>query len=213
MAVRILLADDHTLFRVGLRRIIEDHGDFEVVAEASTGLEAVELGRQFQPDVALLDVGMKEMNGIAATAQLLRHSPHTAVMILSMHSDERYVIRSLKAGARGYMLKDAVEEGLYLAINCLARGEHYFSPQLLVPSARELKAREVEDRYELLTDRERQIYHLLVDGRGNKEIAVRLNLSLHTVETHRTRIMEKMDAHGIAELVIGAVRRGDVLPG
>jgi two-component system response regulator NreC len=211
VAIRILLADDHTLFRHGLRRILEENPQFQVVAEASSGLEAVEQAERNQPDVAIVDIGMKELNGVEATAQILRHSPKTAVLILSMHSDERYVIRAVKAGARGYMLKDAVEEGLIRAIHLLHRGQAYFSPAVanaLRNGHRQARTREVEDRYELLTERERQIYHLLAEARSSKEIANRLGLSVHTVETHRTRIMEKMELHGIAELVLSAVRRG-----
>ncbi len=214
--IRILLADDHTLFRCGLRHILHEHDQFSVVAEAGSGLEAVELAGQFKPDVAVVDIGMKELNGVEATSQLIRESPKTAVLILSMHADERYVMRAIKAGARGYMLKDAVEEGLIHAIHVLHKGGSYFNPALL-RSLEERKflgagSREAEDRYELLSGRERQLYHLLAEGKANKEIAARLNLSLHTVETHRTRIMEKLGVHGIAELVLGAVRRGHFLP-
>ncbi len=214
--IRILLADDHTLFRCGLRHILEEHEAFAVVAEATSGLQAIELARRWKPDVAVVDIGMKELNGLEATAQLLRECPQTAVLILSMHSDERYVLRAVKAGARGYMLKDAVEEGLIGAIHSLYRGGSYFTPEFL-RSLEERKAfgaaaLDTEDRYELLSDRERQLYHLLAEGKANKEIAARLNLSLHTVETHRARIMDKLGVHGIAELVIGAVRRGHLFP-
>jgi DNA-binding NarL/FixJ family response regulator len=216
MPTRILLADDHTLFRRGLRRILEDHPDFTVIGEAATGLQAVEMTRLHKPDVALVDVGMKELTGIAATTQMLKHSPNTAVLILSMHQDERFVVRSLKAGARGYMLKDSLEDTLFQAIRMVQRGEFYFSPALVRflrdENLRQVRARKTDDGYELLTDRERQLYHLLADGNCNKDIASRLNLSLHTVETHRNRIMEKLGLHGIAELIIDAVRRGNVLP-
>ena len=211
MPIRIELADDHSILRQGVKRMLEGHSNFVVVAEASSGLEAVELAQQHLPDVAVVDIGMKELNGVEATAQILRHSPKTAVLILSMHSDERYVIRAVKAGARGYMLKDAVEEGLIRAIHLLHRGQAYFSPAVakaVQNGHRYTRTREVEDRYELLTERERQIYHLLAEARSSKEIANRLGLSVHTVETHRTRIMEKMELHGIAELVLSAVRRG-----
>ncbi len=212
MPTTILLADDHAILRQGLRRILESRPDFSVVAEAGSGLEAVELAVLYQPDVAVVDVGMKELNGIEATAQILRHSPRTAVLILSMHSDERYVIRSVKAGARGYLLKDSVEEELIEAIHLVARGGHFFSPavsEVVQDGYHRLKqSTGVDDRYELLTERERCVYALLAEGKSNKEIANRLNLSLHTVETHRSRIMEKLDIHSTAELVLGAVRRG-----
>jgi DNA-binding NarL/FixJ family response regulator len=215
MALRILLADDHNLFRQGVRRILETQPDMQVVAEASSGLEAIDMAREHQPDVAIVDIAMKELNGIEATAQLLRQSPKTAVLILSMYSDERYVMRAVRAGARGYLLKDTVEEGLIEAVQHVAQGQAFFSPSiariLQEAHSRDLQGQKVDDRYELLTERERQLYHMLAEGQSNKEIASRLNLSLHTVETHRTRIMEKMGVHSIAELVLGAVRRGVVV--
>lgn len=213
MSTRILLADDHTLFREGLRRILEEQPDFEVVAETGSGIEAVDLARQYQPDLALLDVTMRELNGIEALKQIVRHSQRTAVAILSMHSDERYITRAMRSGARGYILKDSVEDGLIRGIHAMCRGQVFLSPAVSAIIERTQvqagpKGPAAEDRYELLTDRERQIYHLLAEGMANKDIANRLSLSLHTVETHRTRIMEKMDLHSIAELVLSAVRRG-----
>ena len=215
MSTRILLADDHTLLRQGLRHILESHRDLVIVAEASSGLEAVELAERHQPDVAVVDVAMKELNGIEATAQIVKKSPRTAVLILSMYSDERYVLRAVKAGARGYLLKDSVEEELIRAIQLVQRGTAFFSPTVArvfqEGYARLKGTEEVDDRYDLLTDRERHIYQLLAEGNSNKEIAGRLALSLHTVETHRSRIMEKLGVHSTAELVLSAVRRGLVL--
>ena len=214
MSSRILLADDHTLMRQGLRFILESHADFEIVAEASSGIEAVEAARLHHPDIAIVDVAMKELNGIEATAQILKHSPHTAVVILSMYSDERYVLRSVKAGARGYVLKNSAGDELVQAILTVQRGTAFFSPAVARifqnGFARLKDARETSDRCDLLTGRERQIYQLLAEGNSNKEIANRLGLSLHTVETHRWRLMEKMDLHSTAELVLSAVRRGMV---
>jgi DNA-binding NarL/FixJ family response regulator len=210
--IRILLADDHHLFRNGLRRILEEQPEFEIIAEASTGLEAIDLAKLHRPDVAVVDIGMKELNGIEATAQILRHSPLTGVLILSMYSDERYVMRAVKAGARGYVLKDTLEDGLIEAVQSVHAGQAYFTPSvaklLQETHSRGADEEQFEDRYDLLTDRERQLYHLLAEGRSNKEIAARLGLSLHTVETHRTRIMDKLGVHSIAELVLSAVRRG-----
>jgi len=210
--IGILLADDHTILRQGVRRILESDPGFLVVAEAASGLQAVELCQRHQPDVAIVDIGMKELNGIEATTQMLRRSPKTAVLILSMFADERYVIRAVKSGAKGYLLKDSVEEDLLQAVRVVHAGQSYFSPPiakiLLDGYARDLKSKQVEDRYELLTERERQVYQLLAEGKTNKDIANLLNLSLHTVETHRIRIMEKMDVHSAAELVLSAVRRG-----
>jgi len=214
MPLRILLADDHTLMRQGLRHILESNAELEIVAEASSGIEAVEAARQFKPDVAVVDVAMKELNGIEATSQILKHSPHTAVLILSMYSDERYVLRAVKAGARGYVLKNSAADELIRAILTVQRGMAFFSPavaDIFQDGFASLKdARVTNDRYELLTDRERQVYQLLAEGNSNKEIANRLSLSLHTVETHRWRIMEKLDLHSTADLVLSAVRRGMV---
>jgi DNA-binding NarL/FixJ family response regulator len=214
MSIRILLADDHTLMRQGLRHILESHADFEIVAEASSGIEAVEAARLHHPDVAIVDVAMKELNGIEATAQILKASPQTAVLILSMYSDERYVLRSVKAGARGYLLKNSAGDELVQAVLAVQKGTAFFSPAVARifqnGFARLKDARETSDRFDLLTDRERQVYQLLAEGNSNKDIANRLGLSLHTVETHRWRLMEKMDLHSTAELVLSAVRRGMV---
>ncbi len=214
MSVRILLVDDHTLMRQGLRHILESQPDFDIVAESSSGIEAVEAARLHKPDVAIVDIAMKELNGIEATSQILKHSPNTAVLILSMYSDERYVLRAVKAGARGYVLKNSAGDELIQAIHTVQRGMAFFSPavaQIFQDGfARLRETNGINDRFELLTDRERQVYQLLAEGNSNKEIANRLNLSLHTVETHRWRIMEKLDLHSTAELVLSAVRRGMV---
>lgn len=214
MSTRILLADDHTLMRQGLRYILESRPEFNIVAEASSGIEAVEAARHHKPDVAIIDVAMKEMNGIEATTQILKYSPGTAVLILSMYSDERYVLRAVKAGARGYLLKNSAGEELIQAIHAVEKGLAFFSPavsEIFHDGLARLKdVHRAQDRFELLTDRERQIYQLLAEGNSNKDIANRLNLSLHTVETHRWRIMEKLDLHSTAELVLSAVRRGVV---
>jgi two-component system response regulator NreC len=214
MSIRILLADDHTLMRQGLRHILESHPEFEVVAEASSGIEAVEAARRHKPDVAVVDIAMKELNGIEATSQILKHSPLTSVLILSMYSDERYVLRAVKAGARGYLLKNSAGDELLQAIQDVQRGLAFFSPSVAAVFqngfARLNDTGAISDRFELLTSRERQIYQLLAEGNSNKDIANRLNLSLHTVETHRWRIMDKLDLHSTADLVLSAVRRGMV---
>src|SRR5207248_2750864 len=185
MPVRILLADDHTLMRQGLRHILDSRPDFDVVAEASSGIEAVEAAQLHRPDVAILDVAMKELNGIEAISPILKHSPRTAVLVLSMYDDERYVLRAVKAGARGYVLKNSAGEELIQAIHTVQRGMAFFSPAVAHifqdGVARLQDARAVSDRFESLTGRERQVYQLLAEGNSNKDIANRLNLSLHTV--------------------------------
>jgi len=210
MLLRILLADDHALVRQGLRRILETHPGLQVVAEASSGVEAVDLAHSHGLDLALLDVGMKGLNGLEALTQLRRSFPRLAVVMLSMHADERYVLRAVREGANGYVLKDCVEEELITAILEVRRGRRFFSPEV----DRFLRLRRpedgVEDRYERLTDRERHVYQLLAEGNSNKEIAYQLSLSPHTVETHRARIMEKMGLRSATELVLSAVRRGIV---
>lgn len=212
MAIRILLADDHALVREGLRNILEGYPEFSVVAEAGSGIEAVDLARKHRPDVAVVDIAMKQLNGIDAVRQIARQSPETGVLILSMYSDDRYVRRAVKAGARGYLLKDSVGEDLLKAIRAVHSGQSFFSPEvartLLEVCERDRAGRDVEDRYELLSDRERQVYQLLAEGKSNKEIANLLGLSLHTVETHRVHVMEKLDVHSVAALVLSAVRRG-----
>ena len=214
MPIRILLVDDHAILRQGLRRILTQTAEFEVVAEAGSGLEAIDQAAKFRPDLAIVDIAMKELNGIEATRQILKKSPNTAVLILSMYDNEAYVMKATRAGARGYLLKDSIEEDLLQAVRVVHSGQPFFSPRiaklLLEGYARGIDGREVDDRYELLTTRERQIYQLLAEGKSNKDLANMLGLSIHTVETHRIRVMEKLDVHSAAELVLSAVRRGIV---
>lgn len=215
MPTRILLADDHTIMRQGLRQILEHEGDFTVVAEAGSGLEAIQQALEHQPDVAVVDIAMKELNGIEATAQILKRAPGTKVLILSMYSDERYVISAVKAGASGYVLKNSAGDELIRAVHEVLKGATFFSPEVAKVyrngySHHQNNARDAEDPFESLTERERHVYQLLAEGNCNKDIANRLELSLHTVETHRWRIMEKMNLHSMAELVLSAVRRGIV---
>jgi two-component system, NarL family, response regulator NreC len=211
MPTTILLADDHAILRQGLRRILESHDGFEVVAEACTGVEAVQLARESQPDVAVVDIGMKELNGIEATSQILRVSPGTAVLILSMHADESYVVRSVRAGASGYILKDSVEHELVEAIQTVQKRGRYFS-QSISATVRagydQILKSAPADRYDQLTRTERVVYQMIAEGNSNKEIGGKLNTSVHTIETHRAHIMEKLGLHSVAELVLSAVRRG-----
>jgi DNA-binding NarL/FixJ family response regulator len=210
--VRIVLADDHTVMRNGLRLLLERQPHLLVVGEAADGRQAVTLSEQTHPDVVIMDIAMPNLNGIEAARQIVSHSPRTAIAILSMHSDESYVIRALKAGARAYLLKDSAEADLLAAVRALTEGKSFFSPaisKILVEDyMRQLESRGAEDTYELLTNREREILQLLAEGRTNKEVAGMLNLSLYTVETHRTHILQKLNLHSVPELILYAVRKG-----
>jgi len=210
--VRILLADDHTVMRNGLRLLLERQPHLQVVGEAADGRQAVAICEQAHPDVVIMDIGMPNLNGIEAARQIVSHSPRTAIAILSMHSDESYVIRALKAGARAYLLKDSAEADLLAAVRALTEGKSFFSPaisKILVEDyMRQLESRGAEDTYELLTNREREILQLLAEGKINKEVAAVLNLSLYTVETHRTHILQKLNLHSVPELILYAVRKG-----
>ncbi len=210
--IRILLADDHTVIRTGLRALLDRQTDFEVVAEASDGRQAVEKCDTARADVVVMDVAMPNLNGIEATRQITAKVPDIAVVILSMHSDEAYVLRALKAGARGYLLKDSAEADLINAIHAVHQKKAFFSPaiskMLVEDYMRQLQHRNVEDSYELLTMREREILQLLAEGKSNKEVASMLNLSLYTVETHRGNILQKLNLHSTPELILYAVRKG-----
>jgi two-component system response regulator NreC len=210
--LRILLADDHTVMRSGLRALLERQNNFEIVAEAENGRDAVSLSSSLRPDVVIMDVGMPLLNGIEATKALLKQSPSTGVVILSMHSDEAYVMRSLQAGARAYLLKDSAASELLSFIDAVSRGKSFFSSavsRLLAEDyVRVLKQKGAVDSYELLTMREREILQLLAEGKTNKEVAAELNISPYTVETHRGHILEKLGLHTPAELILYAVRKG-----
>ncbi len=211
---RILLADDHAVTRAGLRFVLEASPTMEIVAEAGDGRQAVELAAAHNPDVAVLDIGMPKLNGIEAARQIVSNNPQTAVVILSMYSEESYVTRALKAGARAYLLKDSAEIDLLRAIEAVVEGKSFFSPaiskMLLDDYLRRIDQNEVKDSYDALTTREREILQLLAEGKTNKEIALLLDVSLYTVETHRTHILQKLNLHNIADLVLYAVRRGIV---
>lgn len=210
--LRILLADDHTLVRQGLRKILEERSEWRVVAEAGDGREAVRQTLALQPNIAIFDIGMPLLNGIEATRQVVRRMPHIHVLILSMHSDEAYIIKAVQAGARGYLLKDSADADLIQAVEAVAAGKSFLSPAvatvMLDDYVRHLADRGIADRYERLSEREREIFQLVAEGHSNKEIADLLSISPATVETHRAHILEKLDVHNTAELVLYAVRRG-----
>jgi two-component system response regulator NreC len=209
---RILLADDHSVIRSGLKLVLERQPDFKVVAEAGDGREAVKLAEATRPHVAVLDIAMPNLNGIEAAHQMMASVPGISVVILSMHSDEGYVLRALKAGARAYLLKESAEGDLIAAVRAVRAGKAFFSPaisRLLVEDyMRQLHDRAIEDSYELLTPREREILQLLAEGKTNKDVANMLNLSVYTVDTHRGNLMEKLNLHSLPELILYAVRKG-----
>jgi two-component system response regulator NreC len=210
--IRILLADDHVVMRRGIRALLERRPDFQVVAEAGDGREAVTMTEQYSPHVVVADIAMPNLNGIEAARQIAQKSPQTAIVILSMHSDESYVLRALKAGARGYLLKDAPESDLIGAILAVHAGKAFFSPaiskMLVEDYMRQLQQRGTDDSYELLTTREREVLQLLAEGKSNKDVAGMLNVSLYTVETHRSNILQKLNLHGTPELILYAIRKG-----
>lgn len=209
--MRVLLADDHSIVRRGMRSLLETEDSVEVIAEASDGLEALRLCEEHHPDLLILDVAMPKLNGIDVAARSQKMVPPPQTIMLSMHLDESYVMRSINAGARGYLLKDATDEDLLPAIRAVAAGKSFFSPAVSGVLAEEymaqLKERGLTDSYDLLTDREKEVLQLLAEGRSNKEVAALLDVSLSTVETHRANLMQKLNLHSTAEIVLYAVRK------
>jgi two-component system, NarL family, response regulator NreC len=210
--LRILLGDDHILVRQGIRKILEEKPEWEVVGEASDGRDAVRQAETVHPHVAVLDIGMPLLNGIEATRQIVRRSADVHVLILSMHSNEGYIIQALKAGATGYLLKDSVDTDLIRAVAAVASSKSFFSPAvakvMLDDYVRHLADKGIADRFESLSPREREIFQLIAEGHSNKEIAELLSVSTATIETHRAHVLQKLDIHNTAELVLYAVRRG-----
>jgi len=210
--IRILLADDHNVMRDGLRALLERQQGFEVVGEAADGLQAVLLTEEYVPNVVVMDIAMPTLNGIEATRRITASVPGAAVVILSMHYDESYVLRSMKAGARGYLLKDSAKADLINAIRAVHDGRSFLSPRIsrLMQDdyLAQFEARGVDDSYDLLTDREREILQLVAEGKTNKEIAGVLNISPYTIDTHRAHILQKLHLHSAPELILYAVRKG-----
>jgi two-component system response regulator NreC len=210
--LHIVLADDHTLFRQGLRSVLEEQAGWQVVAEASDGAEAVRLALEHEPHLVILDIAMPRLNGVEATRQIARRLPDVRVLVVSMYSDDLYVTQALQAGAHGFVLKDSADADLVRAVRDLAAGKSYFSPAVskvvLDDYVRHLADRGITDRFDALSEREREVFQLIAEGHSNKEIAGLLNVSPGTVETHRARIMEKLDVHSAAEIVLYAVRKG-----
>lgn len=209
---RVVIADDHPLVRSGLRALLEREGEFKVVAEAADGDEAIQLSLQHKPDLILLDVGMPRVNGTDAAEHLSRKLPKTNIIMVSMHSDEAYVLRALKAGAKGYLLKASPEADVLAAARAVASGHAYFSPaisKMLVDDyVAEIRRRGVEDSYGLLSLREKEVLQLLVAGKNNRDIAELIHVAVATVETHRNTILRKLHLHNLPELILYAVRKG-----
>jgi RNA polymerase sigma factor, sigma-70 family len=212
--LRLLVADDHTLVRQGIRKILEAQPGWTVVGEAGNGRDAVRMAVELQPDVVILDIGMPLLNGVEAVQQITRRAPSMRVLVVSMHAADVYVTRAVRAGAVGYILKDSADADLLHAVTAVSQGKSFFSPAvarvLLDEYVRQLADRGVMDRFDTLSEREREIFQLVAEGFSNKEIAAQLGISPGTVETHRARIMEKLDVHSAAEIVLYAVRRGIV---
>lgn len=210
-SIRILLADDHTMVRDGLRALLAGQQGIEIVAEAADGRECIQLAEEHAPDVVMMDIAMPRMNGIEATRRILGEKPATGVVILSMHQDESYVLQALSAGAKGYLLKDSPREDILEAIRAAAQGRSFLSRKvsrmLQEEHIEELRSKGLDDTFDLLTDREREILQLLAEGRANKEVASLLNISTTTVETHRGHILRKLSLHGTADLILYAVRK------
>jgi two-component system, NarL family, response regulator NreC len=208
--LRILIADDHSIVRHGLRFVLENDPELEVVGEATDGREAVRLAEELRPRIIVMDIGMPQLNGLEATAQIVKRDPETAVIILSVYTDEIYLVRALKSGVKGYLVKGSIEDDLITAVRIVASGKCFFSPeisQLLAQNyTRQLQREEVQDSYDLLTEREKEILQLLAEGRSNKEAAAILNVSPYTVETHRMHFMQKLNLHNRGEIALYAVR-------
>ncbi|HEY4087172.1 MAG TPA: response regulator transcription factor [Bryobacteraceae bacterium] len=209
--IRVLVADDHGIVRTGLKLLLDRVPDIEVIGEAGDGREALKLTKELQPDIVVMDIGMPLLNGIDATAQITREDDRVGVIILSMYTDESYIVRALDAGARGYLLKDNADDDIERAIRSVAIRRPFFSPTiaqaLLEDYVRLMRERKVRDSYEMLTEREREVLQLLAEGKSNKEAATILDLSPYTVETHRQNLMQKLGLHNTAEIVLYAVRK------
>ena len=212
MNIHILLADDHTILRAGLRMMLNAQPDFEVVGEAQDGRQAIQEAQRLQPDVILMDITMPDMNGIEATRQIKKLLPETKVLILTMHEHDEYVFQALRAGASGYMLKEAADTDLISALRVIQNGQFYLSPTaqsvMVGDYLQRVRTGEEKDSYSSLTEREREILKLVAEGYTNNKIAERLIISPKTVDTHRTHVMDKLNLHSRAELVKYAMRRG-----
>jgi DNA-binding NarL/FixJ family response regulator len=204
--ITVLLVDDHSLVRRGFRRILEDEEGMKVVGEAANGVEAIRMAQELKPNVVVMDLSMPELDGVQATKEISKDLPNTKVLVLSMHAEDNYVRNALDAGAKGYLLKSAIDVDLVGAIKAVADGQRYMGSGL------KYVAREADDELNRLTPREKQVLQLIAQGKSNKDIAALLDLSVNTVSVHRANLMEKMNIHRTAELVLFAIRKGLVAP-
>ncbi len=209
--ISVFIADDHTLVREGIKRLIDANDDMQVVAEADNGRDAVRVAEKANAKVALVDISMPGLNGLETTKQLRKQCPETQIIILTIHTDEEYVFQALKAGAVGYVVKHSPSDDLFTAIRAAARGESYMSPSIsrvvIEDYRKRIKDGEVDYEWENLTAREREILQLIAEGNTNKDVARLLNISVKTVETHRARIMQKLDIHDVTGLTKYAIRK------
>jgi two-component system, NarL family, response regulator NreC len=209
--IRILLAEDHGIVRKGLRSLLERRSDFEVVGEAANGREAVTLAGELRPDIVIMDIAMPLLNGVEATAQIIKRNPQVGIIILSMYSEEDFLVRALTAGAKGYLHKDSAEDDLVKAVQAVAQNKPFFSPaiaaMLFEEYVQQIQKKGFDDSYDLLTEREKEVLQLFAEGKTNKEVASLLDLSIYTVETHRSNLMQKLNLHSAVELVLYAVRK------
>jgi two-component system, NarL family, response regulator NreC len=211
MKVRVLIADDHGVVRKGLRLLLEQYPDIEVAGEAANGREVVKLASELSPDIILMDIAMPLLNGIEAAEQVRKVNGGIGIIMLTMHADESYLLRALNAGVKGYLLKESAEDDLLRAVKAVSQGRPFFSPAitqtLLEDYMRVLKQEGLSDTFELLTAREKEVLQLLAEGKTNKDVAAILDVSLYTVESHRTNMMQKLNLHNTAEIVLYAVRK------
>lgn len=211
MAIRVLLADDHKMMREGLKVLVNNENGMDVVGEASDGHSVVRMIDKLKPDVVVMDVGMPNLNGIEATRQILHREDTIKVLALSMHSDRRYITEMLRAGAAGYLIKDAAFDELAQAIRTIMKGQTYLSPEIagtVVQEALQAVERKEDSPFSILTEREREVLQQLAEGYPTKEIAANLFVSVKTIETHRSHLMEKLNLHSVAELTKYAIREG-----
>jgi two-component system, NarL family, response regulator NreC len=209
--IRVLLVEDHTVVRQGLRRILESNPEIEIVGEVGEGRAAVDAAKRLRPTVAIVDISLPGLNGIEVTRQVTKAVPETRILILSMHADDAYIRQGLKAGAKGYLLKDADDHDLFKAVAAVSEGGSYFSPsvsRVVLDGYLGDRTEAPPDELSGLSDREREVLQLIAEGKSNKEVAQTLDLAVSTVESHRKHIMEKLDLHNTAALVRFAARKG-----